>query len=490
MIVLLYRVRCADPKKAPFLPRDLVGPVSRFAFHALLLPLIYSTIAMTVTIESIGDYWFVVVGAFVVLGVSYVVATLMQYIIPISNAQDFRALRISVTFPNIVSLPILFFPSLCEFPVVHEGYVVTSDEDELDRNGLEEKCITQANTMIFCYFFSFMFLFWGLGYPQLMNAAQSRSAGNGNNAEQTEQSQEDESRSSFRADLAENGIEQSGQELRGRQDNETSPDYEGDVEENESNTVIRNICNALKQTLTSPGFVATIIGFITACITPLQHALFEPEEPLRFLGSALETLGSASSSISTMIVAASLVPQKKAENDRPGENTDSQTGEAGETPVDVDQNALTDPRPTSPNRSSRIRSIGASIRTSSTRIAKAVTRSTPEMRRLHLWFCLSRLVVSPAVVVGIIVALDCGSNVLEPVPKLALLVLIINSCLPGASIVVVLLKSKMVLEDTATVVAKAYFLSYIVCIFTIAAWTALGLWITLPDEDGNTVCRR
>jgi hypothetical protein len=79
---------------------------------------------------------------------------------------------------------------------------------------------------------------------------------------------------------------------------------------------------------------------------------------------------------------------------------------------------------------------------------------------------------------------------LRPVPKLALLVIIINSCLPGASIVVVLLKSELVLEDTAAVVAKAYLVSYIICIFTIAAWTALGLWITLPDEDGNTVCQR
>lgn len=466
-----------------------MGAVSRFAFHALLLPLIYSTIAMTVTIESIGDYWFVVVGAFVVLGVSYLVATLMQCIIPITNVQDFRALRISVTFPNIVALPILIFPSLCEFPLVHEGYMrIQDEEDDFNRQELEEQCISQANTMIFCYFFSYMFLFWGLGYPQLMNAAKLRLRSS-NHGDDTELSHRDASNRATAME-GDNGILIREHETAEQSDNndvsqEDRPGQESSVHENENNPVLKNICTACKQTFTSPGFLATILGFITACIPPLQRALFEPEEPLRFLGSAVETLGIASSSISTMIVAASLVPpqiQERLESNR-DVPTLSAEAEAEEDTGSSDQNP-------NPNRSSRMISIGTSIRRNSSRIIKSVTRSTPEMRRLHAWFCLSRLVVSPAVVVGIIVAIDCGSDALRPVPKLALLVIIINSCLPGASIVVVLLKSKLVLEDTASVVAKAYFLSYMICIFTIAAWTALGLWITLPDEDGNTVCRR
>lgn len=144
------------------LPRNIIGNVARFTFHSVTIPLIYSTIAMTVTIESIGDYWFVVAGAFVVLGLSYLVATLLHYCIPISNFQDFRALRIAATFPNIVALPILIFPSLCEFPVVHEGYAIVHDGgDKRNSNPkqLEEECVSQANTMIFCYFFVYMFLF-------------------------------------------------------------------------------------------------------------------------------------------------------------------------------------------------------------------------------------------------------------------------------------------------------------------------------------------
>ena len=86
--------------------------------------------------------------------------------------------------------------------------------------------------------------------------------------------------------------------------------------------------------------------------------------------------------------------------------------------------------------------------------------------------------------------MDCSSDLLSDVPNLAKLVIIINSCLPGALIVVVLLKSQVKLAETATVVAKAYFLSYLLSIITIAAWVAVGLFVTLPDEEGNTICQR
>jgi hypothetical protein len=71
---------------------------------------------------------------------------------------------------------------------------------------------------------------------------------------------------------------------------------------------------------------------------------------------------------------------------------------------------------------------------------------------------------------------------LENVPDLAKLVVIINAAVPGALIVAVLLQSKPELAEMAAVVAKVYLPSYLLSIVTIAAWTALGLWIALPDE--------
>ena len=126
------------PREKPLLQRSIVGSVARFTFHSVTLPLIYSTIATTVTIDSIGDYWFVVVSCFFVLGVSYLVATFLHWCIPLSDYQDFRALRISATFPNIVALPILIFPALCEFPAVHEGYALTIHPDDGEEKNAQE----------------------------------------------------------------------------------------------------------------------------------------------------------------------------------------------------------------------------------------------------------------------------------------------------------------------------------------------------------------
>ena len=68
--------------------------------------------------------------------------------------------------------------------------------------------------------------------------------------------------------------------------------------------------------------------------------------------------------------------------------------------------------------------------------------------------------------------------------------IIVNSSLPGALIVVVLLKAQEECADTAAAVSKVYLPSYLVSILTIAAWCSVGLWFTLPDEDGNSVCQQ
>mmetsp|Transcript_81076 Transcript_81076/g.121865 ORF Transcript_81076/g.121865 Transcript_81076/m.121865 type:complete len:509 (+) Transcript_81076:55-1581(+) len=475
------------PRKAPFLPRHLVGNVARFTFHALTIPLIYSTIALAVTLESVGDYWFVILGGFTVLGTSYLVATLLKCCIPIANPRDFYALRIAATFPNIVALPILIFPSLCEFAVVHEGYF-PRDEDldvPIDSSQLQRQCEAQANTMIFIYFFTWSLLFWSFGHPQLMQATKMKAKSSV--ASVTSKAEDELSVIAGVADDDEAKRSRSGDE------NDTAPDNDNNAQESEEesdSTVFQNVCNAVKQTTTSPGFIALALAFITACIPPLQRALFEPGAPLRFLGSAVETLGIASSPISTMVVAASLMP--------PSSMDERSEDEQDDAAAVIDENpAMTDPnfgpyrrrrRARSPSR--RLHELRRSMQSGSMRILNAIPRSSPEMKRLHVWFCLSRLIVTPAVIVGLIVAVDCGTGWLDGVPNLAKLVIIINSALPGALIVVVILKSKEEMAETAAAVAKVYLPSYLLAIVSIAAWTAVGLWLTLPDEEGNSVCQR
>ena len=480
-----------DPKSMPLLPRNVVGTVARFGFHVLVIPLIYSTIAVSVTIESVGQYWFVLVAGFFVLAISYFVATLMRYLIPISNDEDFDALRIAATFPNIVALPILIFPSLCEYPVVYEGFVGGTANTGSSQQ-LQAMCVAQSNSMVFLYFFTWSLVFWSVGNPQLMKAAERKRreksaslSANLHDMPSSAATVEEEATPSTMMEVEavpSNATIESGTGDQAHDENDSSQPSnnkrEGDSSEVNHVSIIQNIWHAVKQTATSPGFIAMIAGFVTACIPPLQRALFVEGGPLRFFGGALQTLGTASNPMSMMVVAASLVP--------PAPEV------AAEVSIEEDRSEnpmMTDPN-FGPQRRERRISRLTDLRRSSLRLLHAVPRSSPEMRRMHLWFNLSRLVVSPAVVVGVIMALDCGTGVFANVPGLAKLVVMINAALPGALIVVVILKSDERLSDTAAAVAKVYLPNYLLSIVSIAAWTSLGLWFTLPDKNGSTVCRR
>jgi predicted permease len=519
------------PRKAPLLPAHAVGTVARFGFHVLIISLIYSTIARAVTVDSITEYWFVVVAAFFVLGVSYATASILHYYckcLRISNPRDFYALRVAVTFPNIVALPILIFPSLCEYAVVYDAFGGTTSTIDIDTDvpmkstsELIQSCEDQSTAMIFCYFFSWSLAFWSVGAPQLLKAANMKAATTNTNIETntntTNQAPNIASSTAVAASIdPDQATHPSSKKDEGGNVDESNNDATSDA-------FSKVLWNAIKQTVTSPGFVAMIAGFLTACIPPLQRAMFEPGGALRFLGAALETLGQASSPISTMVVAASLVPLPitPATPDPPDNVNDNseeivirrsetrtiespdelhdeppqQAAQEGQEPVESP--IMSDPNfgpyqppiqqnPHQPYRRRLSRAVGASSR----RLLQAATQSTPEMRRLHVWFVLSRLVISPALVVAAIVGLDCSSNVLSSVPPLAKLVVIVNASLPGALVVVVLLKSNPDLAETASAVAKVYLPSYLLSIVTISAWTAAGLWITIPDDEGRTFCQR
>jgi auxin efflux carrier family protein len=464
------------PRSAPLLPQSAIASMARMCFHCLVLPLIFATIARSVTYDTLSSLWFVLVSAVAVVTLSHLTATLLGYAMNLHNELpvDFDALRVSAAFPNIVALPILIFPSLCEYAVVYKSFAAPQDETADSPELLYQQCVATSNTMIFVYFFAWSFLFWSLGHQQLLQAANQRLG---------------------------------------------QPPPVG--------TTLKLFWVALQQTLTSPGFIAMVLGFITACIPPLQHALFSPGGAIRFLGAALETLGGASSPISTMVVAASLVPPREKEPDeessepvRAVPSTDGESSseppiaEASMDPLEYSnesipaltkQNDESSPtqqsQPAGPDESPimsdpnfgtlryRHSLVVQSLRRRSTLIVSKLRRSDPQMRKLHIWFTLSRLILAPALICALMMGLDCG-GLLATVPPLAKLVVIVNAALPGALIVVVLLKSNPALSDTAAVVAKVYLPSYLLSIVTIAAWTAVGLWISIPHEDGSSFCSR
>ena len=548
----LFRTDPTDPKSAPLLPKAVVSTVARFCFNVLTIPLIFSTIASSVTIDSLGDYWSVMVGAAGVLTISFVTATvlarcLLPKHIPVA---DISALRVAATFPNIVALPILIFPSLCEYEVVYQAFgtssigTETAGEDE-DRAELYRQCVAKSNTMIFCYFFGWSLLFWSFGHPVLMNAAQTKrqqgdtdrddAATSDNDARQLSENGKSPQQSTDLTITNTDAINDSQHDSSAIESAATAPD----IPQSGCRALAKNLKRAVCQVFSSPPFIAMILAFFCGCISPIRNLLFSPGGQLRFLGAALETLGKASSPLSTMVVAASLASssqyEKNNEELRPDTNISSDVednsmdcgargsdgschddgggdssseGESHKTnsddtmnpdseenvrPVAIEEESpvMSDPNfgPLHLRRRSSVHRFRASISRNTMKALEKARRTPFEQRRLYVWFTLSRLILSPALVVMAIVGLDCsGALVAAKVPDLVKLVLIVNSSVPGALIIVVLLKSNPDLHETAAVVAKVYFPTYIISIVTIAAWTAVGLLVSIPDDEGNSFC--
>jgi hypothetical protein len=507
------------PKGSPTLPDVAMTGISKMNFNLLLLPLIYSTIASSVTPQKLGSLWFILVSALVVISSSYGIATLLGKLpfFRVENKIDFDALRIAAAFPNILALPILIFPTLCEFAVVHDAFYQTEDGDGSPTEVEKYKsCVDQSNAMIFVYFFGWNFLFWVIGYSSLVEAGSKRQM----------------SRVESHATLpipdvhVDDSFDIPQQHLDSNE--EHSADVDGihtksvciaeslptqETQENrESMSCIRLFADAFLKTISSPGFVAMVLGFITACIPPLRDALFEAGGALRFFGSAMESLGTASSSVGTIVVAASLVHQSNdadvVEDQIVGDESSALptacSDEAHRIEIDTvpstrqritnddcaaaNENIMPcNGRRESLHRRSSISQISSAVRRRSSLALLAIRRRKPTLR-MHAWFIASRLILAPAFICALIVAMDCG-GILSDIPDLAKMVVIVNAGLPGAQLVVITLKSKG-LTDSASIVAKVYLPSYLLSAFTIAAWTSVGLLLSIPDESGASFCGR
>lgn len=482
------RYTTTDPKKAPYLPAKVVSVVARFSFSILTISLVYSTTAIAVSPQTIGDYSFVFGGAFGVISISYVTATLLGYFFGIHNPRDFAALRIAASFPNIVSLPILIFPSLCEYEVVYDRLLAEDGDIEVDDR--QEQCVVLANTMIFIYFFAYSLMFWSFGAPQLMEAATLSSSRSTSDRTTPGDNEDDVVDSVVNSASVDPSIERVAS---------------ADADERPKTTFWQGAYQAVYKVVSSAGFLAMAAGFLTGCIPPLQQALFDEGGPLRFLGSSVETLGKASSPMSTLIAAAALVPPQRTVSAESSEQDDDDHNSDEEE--EIESPIMSDPHygPLNRRRRQSLQVLARSLRESAKTTWTAVPRSRSDSIRLLLWFVTSRLIVAPAIVTTLIASLD-RAGYLNGVPPMAKLVVLINSCLPGmsscifislfaadsntvrftsssigAQMIVVLLKSHDHMADSATAVAQVYLPSYLFSCVTIAGWTAFGLWLLLDE---------
>ncbi len=223
---------------------------------------------------------------------------------------------------------------------------------------------------------------------------------------------------------------------------------------------------------------------------------------MRVIGSALEALAAAGATFATIVVAAALSPRHvEHETD---ESIDEMVSMVEATRhADYEQRSFNDSE--SHEDMSEIESLPDSAKVqhsekkedhhvgmistrcwlSCTSIRDSFQNLSSDDLKIYIWQITSRLLVTPAVVYLILIKLDC-SGMLDDVPPIATIVLLINSALPGALVIVVILKAEG-LEDAATTVSKTYLPTYIISVLTVAMWASIGLMTWRP---ASTICQR
>ena len=444
--------------------------------------------------------------SFAILMISYLVTLSMGYLpcFRMQNETYFTPLCIACTFPNIVALPIIIFPTLCEYGVVQDLVredvmnmdMVTGRDDvlsDLDTNYLMDVCNKQVNSVVFTYFFGFSIVFWSVGHRALRNCKVKREQ-----PVHVVNDKGDEQQGDFDDADADTGTADEA-----RYDIISNSDLSGIDATNarkiikcgpiqiraQISSTIKNIKETFVDIVTSTAFVALIMGFITACIGPLQRALFDAGGSLRVAGSALESLSNAGTTFATIVVAASLMKNEDENSSTRIEKDQDQNSETlhlnlRDEELDL-QNAQKDSEPGLRQQVDEVLADENKIDDDGKEhsFGRWVSKYLPSVQRknmkIYIWQVTSRLIVTPGIVFLLLLRLDC-SGLLGSVPNIAKLVLLVNAAVPGALVVVVILKSEG-LTDEAAAVSNTYLSSYGLSVLTLAIWCSIGLMAFRTD---------
>ena len=473
----------------PIIPLRFVGSLARVNYLLLLCPLFYSGIGKAVNPSVLVKLWPVIVGFFFVIYAGIASATALSFLPGFrflrrkSNRSDFESIRVAAALPNAVALPLLVFPSLCEYEVVHEAF--TSEPDS-SPDAMIQECTENANVFIFICQFAFCVYFFCMGQKILLRSSPPTGTlqgteglpatvdGNAAKRITTDNSDIDEDDNIEFLQCASNSDGETKE--ADAQSSSSSSSSSSSLNRESISTLLKGVGAWLNEVFGSAGSVAMILGLITGCIPWLPTALFEPGGSLRFIGGALDALGQAATPLSLLVVGASLVASEETEmkesESLTGSISNSEVEEVEEPKVGVDQQHY-----------------------------------LSEQAMTHIWFNLSRLVLTPTLVCATLIGLDCGIPGLFgaasggfQIPHLFKLVMMVESASPSAMTIIVVLKavagksssmndpSGNHASSLARRIAKLYLPLYGLCTITVAVWTLVGLVISLPDEDGRYFC--
>jgi predicted permease len=334
---------------------------------------------------------------------------------------------------------------------------------------MKEQCILMTDAIIFTYFFGFSIVFWSVGHRSLVH---------------------------YKSEY----IDENPTLLEGLSCAKKAW--------KKLLALAKKIQKVIWDILKSPGFVLLILGLITACIPPLQRALFEDAGSLRIFGSTLDSLANAGGTFATIVVAASLIPKGKDDDkdssveESPHDlahHDDQNQKEHGDSNDDNDDDEKMDVHrqkpvqdeetPSLPLRQNKVERrdiprssvLGRLYRYSIVNLAHSIQIVDRVSIKVHAWQCISRLVVTPAIVFMILLKMEC-SGAISSINAISKVVLLINSSCPSALVVVVILKAQGH-TDAATAVSKTYLPLYSLSVLTMALWASLGLVAFQADSS-------
>lgn len=251
------------PKQAPLIPYENLSSLSRMTFNMLILPLTFTGVAKSVKLAELENLYPIILLSFMNLIISASTTMLIGIALGMRKKKSFIPLCVASTFPNIVVLPLIVFPTLCEYEVVHDlikedAIIMDDTDDNVDLFGF---CKDEVNAIVFTYFFGFCVVFWSVGY-KVLTSLKNRY-------------------------IEEENFEQSplGYSMVANYDSSEQ------LVPSALSRRLNSIKEVLKSIFTAPGFISLMCGFVISCIPPLQRALFDFGGSVRVVGSALESIG-------------------------------------------------------------------------------------------------------------------------------------------------------------------------------------------------------
>ncbi|CAM9817494.1 unnamed protein product [Discosporangium mesarthrocarpum] len=121
LIIIAIGAFCAYfPRGAPLLTKGFMQSTSRLSNLLFLPALVIASIGSTLTPEAIAGSWHLLVANFFTHIISWFVAGVVGRIfLGRDRLAAFRPVRVAITFPNCVGLPLLLMESLCEQGIVN-----------------------------------------------------------------------------------------------------------------------------------------------------------------------------------------------------------------------------------------------------------------------------------------------------------------------------------------------------------------------------------